>query len=158
MNPSLNVAHLGFDDYLLRPGKGVPSILRDGSSDDRRLSKLGVPFDYPKPLSVAQKIVRWFTDANDDLVLDFFAGSGTTGHAVLAENRERNTALQFILIQRPEAVGAKTAAARAGFTSVFDMTRTRLQRAISLMDADALPGPNEDRGFRTERLDPCKND
>ena len=60
--------------------EGVPSILRDGTSDDRRLAKLGVPFDHPKPLSVAQRIVRWFTQDPGDLVLDFFAGSGTTGH------------------------------------------------------------------------------
>jgi adenine-specific DNA-methyltransferase len=134
--------------------EGVPSILRDGSSDDRRLAKLGVPFDHPKPLSVAQKIVRWFTHSPGDLVLDFFAGSGTTGHAVLAENRERNAQLTFILIQKSEAVGAKTAAERAGFKWVVDMTRARLQRAIEQMDNDALPGPNEDRGFRAERLDP----
>ena len=137
--------------------EGVPSILRDGSSDDRRLSKLGVPFDHPKPLSVAQKIVRWFTQSPGDLVLDFFAGSGTTGHAVLAENRERNARLEFILIQRAEPIGAKTAAELAGFHTVVQMTRARLQKAIEHMDADALPGPGEDRGFRAERLDPCEN-
>ena len=118
---------------------------------------MGVPFDHPKPLSVAQKIVRWFTQSSGDLVLDFFAGSGTTGHAVLAENRERHAHLQFILIQRAEEVGAKTAAERAGFKKVVDMTRTRLQRAIAHMDTDALPAPGEDRGFRAERLDRCEN-
>jgi len=137
--------------------EGVPSILRDGSSDDRRLAKLGVPFDHPKPLSVAQKIVRWFTQDHEDIVLDFFAGSGTTGHAVLAENRERHSHLQFILIQRAETVGAKTAAERAGFKKVVDMTRTRLRRAIDHMDEDALPSPGEDRGFRAERLVLCEN-
>jgi adenine-specific DNA-methyltransferase len=136
--------------------EGVPSILRDGSSDDRRLTKLGVPFDHPKPLSVAQRIVRWFTQTPGDLVLDFFAGSGTTGHAVLAENRERNAHLQFILIQRAETVGAKTAAERAGFKFVIDMTRARLHRAIALMDEGALPAPDEDRGFRAERLELCR--
>jgi len=135
--------------------EGVPSILRDGSSDDRRLAKLGVPFDHPKPLSVAQRIVRWFTQVPGDVVLDFFAGSGTTGHAVLAENRERNAQLQFILIQRAETVGPKTAADRAGFQFVIDMTRARLQRAIAHMDEGALPAPGEDRGFRAERLELC---
>ncbi len=134
--------------------EGVPSILRDGSSDDRRLTKIGVPFDHPKPLSVAQKIVRWFTQSPGDLVLDFFAGSGTTGHAVLAENRERNSKLRFVLIQRAEPVGEKSAGRRAGFETVVDMTRARLQRAIEMMDRDALPGPTEDRGFRAERLRP----
>ncbi len=134
--------------------EGVPSILRDGSSDDQRLAKLGVPFDHPKPLSVAQRIVRWFTDSPGDLVLDFFAGSGTTGHAVLAENRERNSRLRFLLIQRAEAVGEKSAGRRAGFNTVVEMTRERLRRAIEMMDADALPAPHEDRGYRAERLDP----
>ena len=45
---------------------------------------------------------------------------------------ERNTRLQFILVQKPEPVGTNTAAEKAGFTSVFDMTRTRLQRAIGI--------------------------
>ena len=132
--------------------EGVPSILRDGTSDDRRLAKLGVPFDHPKPLSVAQRIVRWFTHAPGDLVLDFFAGSGTTGHAVLAENRERHAGLQFLLIQRAEQVGLKSAGKRAGYGTVIEMTRARLERAITAMDEDALPSPREDRGFRAERL------
>ncbi len=132
--------------------EGVPSILHDAASDDRRLAKLGVPFDHPKPLSVARRIVRWFTQDPGDLVLDFFAGSGTTGHAVLAENRERNAGLQFLLIQRAEPVGERSAGRRAGFDTVIQMTRARLQRAISHMDEDALPSPTEDRGFRAERL------
>jgi len=134
--------------------ENVPSIFKDGSSDDRRLAKMGVPFDHPKPLTVAQRIVRWFTHQPGDIVLDFFAGSGTTGHAVLAENRERNAGLQFVLIQRPEPVGERSAGKRAGFDRVIDMTRTRLQRAIAAMDEDALPGPTEDRGFAAERLVP----
>ncbi len=132
--------------------EGVPSILHDASSDDRRLAKLGVPFDHPKPLSVAQRIVRWFTAEPGDIVLDFFAGSGTTGHAVLAENRSRNSGLRFILIQRAERVGEKSAGRQAGFSTVVEMTRARLKRAIAHMDEDALPGPGEDRGFRAERL------
>lgn len=132
--------------------EGVPSILRDGGSDDKRLAKLGVPFDHPKPLSVAQRIVRWFTHKPGDIVLDFFAGSGTTGHAVIAENRERNSHLQFLLIQRAEAVGERSAGRAAGFEHVSEMTRARLQRAIASMDEDALPGPSEDRGFLAERL------
>ncbi len=136
--------------------EGVPSIFKDGSSDDKRLARMGVPFDHPKPLSVAQRVIRWFTHTPGDIVLDFFAGSGTTGHAVLAENRERNTGLHFVLIQRAELVGERSAGKRAGFNHVVEMTRARLQRAISAMDEDALPGPGEDRGFLAERLVPCR--
>ena len=135
--------------------ENVPSIFKDGSSDDRRLANMGVPFDHPKPLTVARRIVRWFTNQPGDIVLDFFAGSGTAGHAVLAENRERSAGLQFVLIQRPEPVGERSAGKRAGFDRVFDMTQTRLKRVISSMDDDALPGPEEDRGFIVERWVPC---
>lgn len=135
--------------------ENVPSIFKDGSSDDRRLANMGVPFDHPKPLTVARRIVRWFTNQPGDIVLDFFAGSGTAGHAVLAENRERSAGLQFVLIQRPEPVGERSAGKRAGFDRVFDMTQTRLKRVISSMDDDALPGPSEDRGFVVERWVPC---
>ena len=51
-----------------------------------------------------------------------------------------------------EPVGERSAGRRAGFDTVIQMTRARLQRAISHMDEDALPSPTEDRGFRAERL------
>lgn len=59
-------------------------------------------FDYPKPLSLIQTFIRQTTGEND-LVLDFFAGSGTTGQAVLAQNEEDGESRRFILVSNTEA-------------------------------------------------------
>ena len=55
-------------------------------------------FTYPKPVSLIRSLVRAST-RNDDIVLDSFAGSGTTGHAVLQLNKEDGGNRRFILIE-----------------------------------------------------------
>lgn len=59
-------------------------------------------FDYPKPLSLIQAFIRQ-TTSDDDLILDFFAGSGTTAQAVLAQNQEDGGDRRFILVSSTEA-------------------------------------------------------
>ncbi|PIZ30016.1 MAG: hypothetical protein COY40_05580 [Alphaproteobacteria bacterium CG_4_10_14_0_8_um_filter_53_9] len=55
-------------------------------------------FEYPKPLGLIDKILRIST-SGDDLILDSFAGSGTTAHAVLALNKEDGGNRKFILVE-----------------------------------------------------------
>jgi adenine-specific DNA-methyltransferase len=139
--------------YLLaeNTSERIPSVLRDGSCDDDLLARLGTPFDHAKPLSIARRIVRWFTRDPGDWVLDCFAGSGTVGHAVLAENAERGAALGFVLIQAATPVIAESAAAAAGYSDIAQLTRARLTACIAEMDASAPRGADEDRGFGAER-------
>lgn len=59
------------------------------------------PFDSPKPISMLEDFISRFTD-NDDIVLDFFAGSSTTAHAAINVNVKKNTSVSFILVQYPE--------------------------------------------------------
>jgi adenine-specific DNA-methyltransferase len=134
--------------------ESIPSILRDGSCDDALLSTLGTPFDHAKPLSVTRRLVRWFTHTPGDLVLDFFAGSGTTGHAVLLENSETGLGLRMILVQSDEPVVARSAAAEMGFETVADLTRARMRAAIAALDAQGPAPAQEDRGFLATRLSP----
>ena len=56
-------------------------------------------FEYPKPYPLIQKIIRMATDNKEAIILDFFAGSGTTGHAVLELNKEDGGNRTFILCQ-----------------------------------------------------------
>ncbi len=134
--------------------ESIPSVLRDGSSDDTLLERLGTPFDHPKPLSVARRLVRWFTYEPGDQVLDFFAGSGTTGHAVLEENAARCAGLRFILVQSAAPVIARSAAADAGFDAVSSLTRARIRAAIQALDAQSPAVQTEERGFVATRLSP----
>ncbi|HAD62602.1 MAG TPA: hypothetical protein DCG27_00950, partial [Alcanivorax sp.] len=73
-----------------------------------------------------------------DLVLDFFAGSGSTGHAVLAENLADGGGRRFLLVQRGDATGEPR------WPTIADITRERLRRA-----AEAL---GSEEGFRAWRL------
>ncbi|MEA2056417.1 MAG: site-specific DNA-methyltransferase [Patescibacteria group bacterium] len=89
--------------YLLKENllENTPSIFSDASSDDNLLEDLGVKFDYPKPFNVSKYLIESI-HPNPNIVVDFFAGSGTTGHAVLEWNKEDDTKIQFILVTNDE--------------------------------------------------------
>ena len=59
-------------------------------------------FDTPKPVKLIKNIL-FLTTKKDDLILDFFAGSGTTGHSVLFQNKKENFKRQFILCTNNES-------------------------------------------------------
>src|SRR5205814_9600 len=63
-------------------------------------------FDTPKPSRLIKRMIQLAAAAHDDcIVLDFFAGSGTTAQAVLELNKEENTDISFIVVQLPEPTG-----------------------------------------------------
>ncbi len=99
----------------------------------------GKAFDNPKPLDLITRCLD-FT-APDALVLDFFAGSGTTGHAVLASNRATGAQRKFILVQMAEPLPAASDAAKLGFATIAQLTRARLQRVCAQLNAAA---PNQE--------------
>ena len=76
--------------------ENVPSIYENADSADDLLFKLGVEFEYPKPVSEAIYVCSCI-QPNATLFLDFFAGSGTTGQAVLEMNKKDNGHRRFIL-------------------------------------------------------------
>jgi adenine-specific DNA-methyltransferase len=79
-----------------------PSVLYYGGSDDA----LGMPFDNPKPVYIAKKLIYSVCKNDDDIVIDFFAGSGTTAQAVMELNAEDGIKRHFILVQLPENLDA----------------------------------------------------
>ncbi len=77
------------------------SVLRGfGTTNQMRLflSKLGITFSYPKPVELIKYLIEAFTDEND-IVLDSFAGSGTTAHAVLKINETNKSNRKFIIVE-----------------------------------------------------------
>lgn len=130
----------------------------DGSAGTREVKALGdLPFDNPKSLSFIQDLVSIGTDKSD-VVLDFFAGSGTTAHAVMAQNAKDGGNRKFILVQLPEEVDPESDAAKAGFDNIADITKERVRRAgkkiieesdgkLKLKGEEAL-----DFGFRVLKL------
>lgn len=116
-------------------------------------------FDTPKPIALLRQILQ-LTTGPDDLVLDFFAGSGTTGHAVLAQNAEDGGKRRFILVQLPEPLDAnnrqqKTAADFCAKIqrplNLAELTKERVRRAGRLLK-EQHPLFAGDIGFRVFRL------
>jgi adenine-specific DNA-methyltransferase len=105
-------------------------------------------FDNPKHYDDIRKLVDYLTEEGD-IVLDFFAGSGTTGHAVMLSNTSR----QFILVQFPEAISGKDATGRRalemGFNKISDITIERCTRVINGYNGEL---PLIDSGFRVYSL------
>lgn len=97
-------------------------------------------FDFPKPVSLIKELVLGatiFTKNENDIILDFFAGSGTTGDAVMQLNIEDGGNRKYILIQLPEAIDSKKNKAAYEFVkdklkvepTIFEITKERLIRA-----------------------------
>lgn len=102
---------LKYDDKgkIIPKGRNLSSILyrvalnKDGNNDIKKIFKGKKPFSYPKPVSLIETLILSATKDND-IILDFFAGSGTTGEAVVKINAEQNTNRKFILIEQLEYI------------------------------------------------------
>ena len=86
-------------------------------------------FSYPKPVELILHLISLVVK-NEDIVLDSFAGSGTTAEAVLRLNQNNKINTKFILIQLPETLTAKAQARSAGYDHVHEITRDRVKKVI----------------------------
>lgn len=128
------------------------------ASIDLRALMDGNVFNNPKPVGLIKRLMQIVPDPNTDcLVLDFFAGSGTTAQAALEVNAEDGGSRRFILIQLPEPCAEGSEALQAGYKSIADITRERVRRAVKqLKGAEppiAAPKHADDMGFRSLKLD-----
>lgn len=120
------------------------------------------PFDTPKPISLGQRILSLTTaGAENDIIVDFFAGSGTTGHAVLAQNASDGGKRRYILVQLPEPLDLENKEQRTAAEfcdqlgkprTIAELTKERLRRAAAKIKADN-PMFTGDTGFRVFKLD-----
>lgn len=123
----------------------------------RLIKDLGIPFSNPKPLGFIQDIIQ-IGSSDGDIVLDFFAGSGTTAHAVMAQNLKDGGSRRFILVQLPEVVDPESDAAKAGYRTIAEMTLERVRRSAKLIEGELAdksePGNDAklDLGFRAFEL------
>ena len=116
-------------------------------------------FNNPKDTDEIARLVRYVTsESSDDLILDFFAGSGTTAEAVMRLNAEDGGNRRFILVQLPEAIDAKKQKEAHGFVTdtlgkpeatIFEITAERIRRAGARLKAEH---PELDTGFRVYAL------
>ncbi|MDR0887264.1 MAG: site-specific DNA-methyltransferase [Candidatus Nomurabacteria bacterium] len=89
----------------------------------------GKVFDYPKPVNLVKHFIRMADVADSEIVVDFFAGSGTTAQAVMELNAEDGGNRKWILVQLPEETDEKSEAFKAGYKNIADISKERIRRA-----------------------------
>ena len=108
---------------------------------------------YPKPTS----LLRYLINTNvggDDCVLDFFAGSSTTAHAVMQLNAEDGGNRRFIMVQIPEACNGDSEAYKAGYETISEISKERIRRAgRNIIEGACHEGWSRDIGFRVLKID-----
>lgn len=129
---------------------------QDATKEVKRLFDGKAYFTYPKPVKLIQQLVQLCT-REDDIVLDFFAGSGTTAHAVMSQNAEDGQSRRHIQVQLPEPTPAGSEAHNDGFRTIAELSRERIGLAgisIETTEAATLSAREEglDTGFRAYRL------
>lgn len=105
------------------------------------------PFETPKPVRLLNYLIK-LSSNSDDIVMDFFAGSGTTAHAVMQLNaEEQNGNRRYICVQLPEKTDEKSEAYKAGYPTIFDITKARIEKAAAKIRAEH-PDYTGDSGFK----------
>lgn len=95
-------------------------------------------FDYPKPIGLIEQIIQLVPYSENDIILDFFSGSGTTAHAVFKRNYEDNSKRKFIAVQIPEKLIETTEGYKIGFKNLSDLGKERIRRAGKKIINDKL--------------------
>ncbi|MDP2982924.1 MAG: site-specific DNA-methyltransferase, partial [Candidatus Latescibacter sp.] len=145
------------DRFLLR---SILSTKSDGGIEIENIFEGKSFFSYPKPTTLIKSLIDSYQEDNN-IILDFFAGSGTTAHAVIELNREIGGNRKFILVQIPELTDESSEAYKSGYKKISDITIERNKRVIqkiekeeaekqpSLLDSDKKPFKT---GFKVYKL------
>jgi len=165
------------DNATSKPNNLVEDHINQIGSHE--MTDLGIPFDYPKPSTLIEFLIGITRTGSDDIVLDFFAGSGSSGHATMRANVVDGGKRRFILVQLPEPLDETDAGQKAAADfcaklkkphTIAELTKERLRRAaskiraahavntkttaqLSLEDSTQPEATLPDLGFRVFKLD-----
>ncbi len=146
------------NDFLLR---SILSIKSDGGIEVEELFGVKGAFSYPKPTTLINTLINSVRMEDDDIVLDFFSGSGTTGHSIIDNNQDKTKKNRFILVQLPEVLSPSNKEQKIASDLcddikkprlISELTKERLRRAGAKISADN-PDWQGDTGFRVFKLD-----
>lgn len=138
----------------------VPTDLITGVENRQssaELKDLDIPFDFPKPTKLIAFLAR-ILRSDDITVLDFFAGSCSTAHAILDMNNEDGGSRKFIVVQLPEPTDENSESFKAGFKTIADIGKERIRRVIAKIEESSgdklkLNSKSQDLGFKVFKLD-----
>ncbi len=132
----------------------IPETIWDNTSNAANASDEiksifgGIIFDTPKPIPYIQEMLKISTN-QEDIILDFFAGSGTTAHAVFKQNQEDGGNRKFICVQLPEKLEEGSDGFNAGYKTIADIAKERIRRVIKGYGENPQP---IDAGFKVFTL------
>lgn len=138
--------------YLLSENmtEKLPSLYYNGSSGLADITQLGLPqtvFDNPKPVDLLKQLIGSVTH-NDEVILDFFAGSGTTAEAVMQLNIKDSGNRKWILNTLDEKVSEKSATSETGYITIDEISRDRIKRAGEKIKKEYPELERFDDGFK----------
>jgi adenine-specific DNA-methyltransferase len=113
-------------------------------------------FDNPKPCRLIIELLKLGSSKND-IILDFFAGSCTTAHAVLTLNEEEGGNRKFIMVQIPELTSEDSEAFKSGYSTVAEIGKERLRRVIKQINDERVEKIQNDSNF-IDNSKPFSND
>jgi adenine-specific DNA-methyltransferase len=118
----------------LEKRKSITDLLTDwgdNQESDGEINELfpeGKPFDYPKPIKLIYNLAKSIYSENS-YVLDFFAGSGTTGHSIMKLNSEDGGSRKFICVQLPEQTEDGSETVKLDYKNIAEICKERIRRA-----------------------------
>ncbi|CAK9885317.1 MAG: hypothetical protein XXXJIFNMEKO3_01715 [Candidatus Erwinia impunctatus] len=133
----------------------------ENRQSSKELKELGIPFDFAKPTNLLKYLMEISRIKENEIVMDFFAGSGSFGHSLYKYNAENNTSLKYILVQLPEKLSFDNQDQKQAYNfcvqerlpnTICELTKERLRRAGKKVQHDN-PNWNGDVGFRVFKLD-----
>ncbi len=149
--------------FLKDVSQGVPyptiwDFVPQNNSGSKEIKKIFGTVNYfetPKPTLLITELLK-LGSIEADLILDFFSGSGTTAHAVMALNAEDGGNRKCISVQLPEPTDEKSEAYKAGYKTIAEITKERIRRAGELIKQENKDKENIEKldvGFRAFKLD-----
>ena len=142
----------------VRQGLTLPTMLTEfgysstsASEIDGLFEKKGI-FEYAKPTTLINPLIRVGCPNPNDIILDFFSGSATTAHAVMQLNAEDGGNRKFIMVQLPEKTDEKSEAYKAGYPNICEIGKERIRRAGKKIQEEN-PDKKIDIGFRVFKVD-----
>ena len=136
-----------------KPNSFIEDCINQTGSHD--IKAMGIPFDYSKPKTLIEYLMKVARIGNGDTILDFFAGSSTTAHAVMQLNAEDGGNRKFIMVQIPETTDPKSEAYKAGYPTIAEISKERIRRAGTKIRQDNADKDLSqlDTGFRVLKID-----
>lgn len=150
-------------ERLAKPLSVLIGPFNQEAGKDMEALEMDEVFSFPKPVSLLQylsSIVTNGSEADDPLYLDFFAGSGSLGHAIMKQNAIDGVPRRYILVQLPEQLNPKVKAQKSAADmvdslgkprNIAELTKERLRRAGQKVRADHVDA-KIDTGFRVYKL------